>query len=235
MNRMLSAGLLSTTILVSGFNLPAHAQALVHDPINFIELGLQLEQLIQAYVVLKNSYTQLEYTVASLQHLNAGSLATAQGLLSNAVRMPGSAVGQMPEYNFGSQLSGRGQQFYAQNHVYTPEGEDFAAQEMKRREYATANLQGEAQAGAQTANERIASLNELQASIADQPDVTAVGAINARIASEHLYLANEQAKNQHLQLMLATQDQVSRQRAEQHGREQLDDYAKAVAAQAWGN
>ncbi len=235
MNRMLSVGLLSTTILVGGFNLPVKAQSIVHDPLNFIELGLQLEQLIQSYEVLRNSYTQLEYTVASLQHLNANALLTAQGLLSNAARLPGSTANALPSLAFGSNLSGYGQQFYNQNHVYTPDGNDFAAQEMKRREYATANLQGEAQTGAAMTNERIASLNELQASIASQPDVTAVSAISARIASERVFLANEQARNQHLQMLLATQQAVSQQRAEQHSRQQLDEWDTAASAQAWGN
>jgi hypothetical protein len=235
LKRTFATGLLSATILASSFGHSARAQEVVHDPLNFLELGLQLEQMIQTYQTLYQSYLQATYTAQALKHENPLSLTTAQGLLNNAVHMPGSPAPTMQDYNYGSKFSAYAHPFYYQNHVYTPDGDDFAAQEMRRHETATANLQGEAQTGAETTNQRIASLTELQASIAAQPDVTAVSAINARLASERLFLANEQAKNQHLQMMLATQDQVSRQRAEQHGRQQLDEWAAAVDAQAWGH
>jgi len=208
---------------------------IVHDPLNYVEIGLMLKELIQSYEVLKEQYQELQYTVASLQHLNPQSLETAAGLLNNGMRLPGSAPAQMPGYNYGSTLSGYGQQFYNQNHVYAPEGDDWTAQEMQRRQYATANLQGEAQAGLERATERLASLTELENSILAQPDVQAVSAMNARINAEHMYLANEQANLQRLTLLQETQARVDQQRAEQHGRQEADQWDAAVAGQAWGN
>src|SRR5690348_14095895 len=159
----------------------------------------------------------------------------AADLLNNGMWLPGLAPAQMPCYKYGSILSGYGQQFYNQNHVYTPEGDDWTAQEMQRRQYATANLQGETQAGLQRAADRLASLTELENSIPAQPDVQAVSAINARINSEHMYLANEQANMQRLALLQETQARVDQQRAEQHGRQEADQWDAAVAGQAWGN
>lgn len=200
--------------------------------INYIAVAANwLSQLEQ----MREHYQQLVYTVDLLRHLSPQSMTTAAGLLSNAQHLPGSAPGELPDLNYGRHLSGAGTAFYDQNHYYTPEGTDFAAQEMKRREMATANLQGEAQTSITAINERLAGLNQLQASIPAQPDVTAVSAINARISSEQNFLANETSRVNQLAMLQQTQARVDQQRAEQHGREQLDDYAKAVAAQAWGN
>jgi type IV secretion system protein VirB5 len=184
---------------------------------------------------MRQHYQQLIITAESLKHLSPQSLETATNLLSNEMRSPGSPSSAMPGLNFGSDLSGYGQPFYNQNHYYTPNGDDFAAQEMQRRQYATANLQGEAQAGMDRAAERIASLSELEDSIRNQPDVTAVSAIDARINAEHMYLANETNNMQRLQLLQQTQARVDQQRAEQHGRKEAEDWAAAVAGQAWGN
>lgn len=229
--RIASVGAIALSLLPTA----ARAQMVVHDPVNFTELVAELKQLRDEYLILKDSYQQLQYTTESLQHLNPQSLETAPGLLSNAMRLPGSAAAEMPGLNFGANLSGYGQQFYTQNHVYTPEGDDWTAQEMRRRQYATANLQGEAQAGMERADERVASLAELENSIPAQPDVQAVSAVNARINAEHLYLANETANMQRLQLMEQTQARVDQQRDEQHGRQEAEEWAAATNAQAWGN
>jgi type IV secretion system protein VirB5 len=181
---------------------------------------------------MQQQYTQLQYTVASLQHLNPQSLTTAAGLLNNAMRLPGSAAALIPGLNFGSNLSAAGQPFYNQNHVYTPTGTDFAAMELQRRQMATANIQGEAQTVLTTISQRVASLAQLEASIVSQPDVTAVAAINARINSEHMYLTNETNHVSNLQAMLQTQQAVDQQRAEQHDRQQAETWAGAEAAQA---
>ena len=190
---------------------------------------------IQQAEQMREQYQQLLYTVESLKHPTPGSLDVAQGLLNNATRLPGSAAAEMPGMNYGSNLSGAGQQFYDQNHYYTPQGNDWTAQEMQRRQYATANLQGEAQTGLTTIQARLASLTELENSIPAQPDIQATAAFNARINAEKMYLANETNHVQNLQLLQQTQARVDQQRAEQHGRKEAEDWAAAVAGQAWGN
>jgi hypothetical protein len=155
---------------------------------------------------------------------------TGQALMNDAMRLPGSAATAMPGLNFGQRLSGAGQQPYNQNHYYTPQGNDFAAQEMQRKQVATANIQGEAQTGMNRIAQRLAALTQLENSIPSQPDVTAVSAMSARIGAEKMYLANEGNNIQHLQLLQQTQEHVDQQRAEQHGRQQAEQ-----AVQAWGN
>jgi hypothetical protein len=219
----------------------AHAQAAVfcanctEETTAQINYALVLANWVSQLEQMRQHYQQLIYTVESLKHPNPGSLDVAQGLLNNATRLPGSAAAEMPGMNYGSNLSGAGQQFYDQNHYYTPQGNDWTAQEMQRRQYATANLQGEAQTGITTIQARLASLTELENSIPAQPDIQATAAFNARINAEKMYLTNETNHVQNLQLLQATQARVDQQRAEQHGRKEAEDWAAAVAGQAWGN
>jgi hypothetical protein len=219
----------------------AHAQAAVfcanctEEITAQINYALVLANWVSQLEQMRQHYQQLIYTVESLKHPNPGSLDVAQGLLNNATRLPGSAAAEMPGMNYGSNLSGAGQQFYDQNHYYTPQGNDWTAQEMQRRQYATANLQGEAQTGITTIQARLASLTELENSIPAQPDIQATAAFNARINAEKMYLANETNHVQNLQLLQQTQTRVDQQRAEQHGRKEAEDWAAAVAGQAWGN
>jgi hypothetical protein len=194
-----------------------------------------LARWAQQFQQMEAQYQQLVETYESLHHLNAQSLTTAAGLLGHARHLPGSAAAELPGLNYGANLSGAAQQFYNQNHYYTPEGEDWNALEMKRRQYATANLQGEAQISIEAIEHRLAGLTELQNSIPEQPDVTAVAAINARISSEQAFLANETNHIQQLQLLQQTQTHVDQQRAEQRSRELSDKWDAAVAPQAWGH
>jgi hypothetical protein len=219
----------------------AHAQAAVfcanctEEITAQINYALVLANWVSQLEQMRQHYQQLIYTVESLKHPNPGSLDVAQGLLNNATRLPGSAAAEMPGMNYGSNLSGAGQQFYDQNHYYTSQGNDWTAQEMQRRQYATANLQGEAQTGLTTIQGRLASLTELENSIPTQPDIQATAAFNARINAEKMYLVNETNHVQSLQLLQQTQARVDQQRAEQHGRKEAEDWAAAVAGQAWGN
>ena len=103
---------------------------------------------------------------------------------------------------------------------------------MQRRAQAAANIQAEAQAGMERADERIAYLNQLQQSIQDQPDVTAVAAVGARVSSEHLFLQNEANNVSRLQLIQQTQLRVDQQRAAEHDRQSAEDWTSQSTAAA---
>jgi hypothetical protein len=187
--------------------------------INYVAV---LAKWAQQFQQMETQYQQLVATYESLHHLNAQSLTTAAGLLSNAQHLPGSAAAELPGLNYGANLSGAGQQFYNQNHYYIPEGKDWHALEMKRQETATDNLQGEAQTSLTAIEQRLAGLNALQASIPEQPDIQATASINARLSSEQAFLANEQSHLASVQALQASQTQVNQQRAAQHGRESIE-------------
>lgn len=201
-----------------------------------------LQHEVQQLTTLKSQLTNMESQLTTQQNLfraaqhGNSALSIAPGLSSLSSQMPGSSSAWVPGMTFGSGLAGQGQQFYNQNHVYTPQGDDFAAQEMERKQRATANMQAEVQAGLQASDDRIAMLGQLQSDIEDGTNTDAVylAAVQAHIQSEQTFLANEQTKIARMQLAQATQASVDQQRAEQHARQEAEEmHAAAVAAAGW--
>ena len=233
MKRILLA---SSVVLGLGMAIPANAVLPVTDYASIMaraaEATRSLAQMKQQYDVMRQQYEGVMQTVNALSHPNQ-ALGMAKGLLQQQMRSPGSTPSSIPGLSFGSQLSAGASRFLDQNRFATTQGNDFAALEMRRREQATANIQAEAQSGMDRAEERIAYLNQLQQSIQDQPDVTAVAAVEARIGSEHLFLQNEANNVARLQLVQSTAARVDQQRAEQAGRKEAEDWHTRAAAAAF--
>ena len=187
------------------------------------EAGKNLAQLKQQYDMMTQQYRGIMQTVDSLSHPNQ-VMNMARNMLNQQMRSPGSAPASIPGLAYGSQLSAGAARFLNQNRHYDPQGDDFAALEMRRQAQASANLQAEAQEGMERAQERIASINELQGSIDGQPDVQAVSALEARVQTEHLFLQNEANNVARLQLLQQTSARVDMQRAEQNGRKNAEDW-----------
>ncbi len=228
--------LASAVCLGFGLAIPAHAALPVTDVASIAaraaEAGKSLGQMVQQYNVMRQQYDQLVSTYNTLSHPNQ-VLDIAKGLGQQQLRSPGSAGSSIPGLSYGSQLSSAANNFLSRNRYTTTESNDFNAQEMRRREQSTANIQAEAQEGLNRSDERINYLNQLQQSIQDQPDVTAVAAVEARIQSEHLYLQNEGNNVARLSLIQQTMTRVDQQRAEQSGRREAEDWHARAAAQAF--
>ena len=189
-----------------------------------LEAGKNLAQLKQQYDMMTQQYRGIMQTVDSLSHPNQ-VMNMAKNLLNQQMQSPGSAPASIPGLAYGSQLSAGAARFLDQNRHYNPQGDDFAALEMRRQAQASANLQAEAQAGMDRAEERIAAINELQQSIDGQPDVQAVSALEARVNTEHLFLQNEANNVARLQLVQQLGARVDMQRAEQNARKDAEDWA----------
>ena len=226
----------SVACLGLAFAMPARAQLTVIDPASIAARAqqalTQLQQLRQQYQMLQQQYDGIMRTVNILSHPNQ-VLGIARGMMQQQIRSPGSTPGNIPGLAFGSQLSGTARRFMDQNRYYAPQGDDFGALEMQRREQATANMQAEVQTGLERADERLTYLAELQDSIPAQPDVTALAALEARISTEKTFLANEGNNMARLQLIQQTQLRVDANRAEQAGRKDADEW-HARASQVFG-
>jgi len=235
MKRILLA---SAVCLGLGLAAPAHAVLPVTDEASIIARGVEaaksLGQMVQQYNVMRQQYDQLVSTYNTLSHPNQ-VLEIAKGLGQQQLRSPGSTGSSIPGLSYGSSLSSAASNFLSRNRYSTTQGDDFNAQEMRRREQSTANIQAEAQEGLNRSDERINYLNQLQQSIQDQPDVTAVAAVEARIQSEHLYLQNEGNNVARLSLIQQTMTRVDQQRAEQAGRREAEEWHDRAAAQAFGD
>lgn len=232
MNRTLLATTAVACILGASLR-PASAQMAVLDgtaALNFIK---QMEQMKTDWQTAKDQLGTMQTMLSAIQHGNA-VMSVARGLMNSTAQMPGSNSGAIPGMAFGAGLQGQAQRFYTQNHVYTPQGSDFAAQEMERKQEATANMQGEVQTGMDVADERVSMLNEMLYDIQNNDDPTYLAAAQAHIQAEQSFLANEQTRIARLQLVQATQAQVDQQRAEQNARREAEDlHAASVAAAGW--
>ena len=230
--------LASVASLGLGLAVPARADMPVIDTASIAaraaEAGKSLAQLVQQYQVMRSQYDQLVSTYNVLSHPNQ-VLGIATGMAQQQLRSPGSVGSSIPGLSYGSSLSSAASNFLTRNRYSTTQATDFNAQEMIRREQSTANIQAEAQEGLNRSDERINYLNQLQQSIQEQPDVTAVAAVEARIQSEHLYLQNEGNNVARLSLIQQTMTRVDQQRAEQAGRREAEDWHDRAAAQAFGD
>lgn len=217
--------------------IPAHALFgagdIVFDPTNLAEqtrgILQNLNQFKQQYEVEKQQYQGIMYTANALSHPNQ-IREVAKEMLNQQMQSPGSMPTNIPGLAFGSQLSAGAARFLDQNRQYNPQGDDFAATEMRRQAQVSANLQAEAQAGMDRAQERIASINELQQNIDPQPDVQAVSALQARVQTEHLFLQNETNNVGRLQLLQQLAQRVDMQRAEQNSRKDAEDWSHRASA-----
>lgn len=216
---------------------PVRAQYVVIDPTSIqadaIHTAQQIGHMIDQLHMLQQQYNMMTMTYNALSHPNT-ALAMGESLFQQQLRSPGSTPSQIPGLAFGSQVSADAGRFMTQNHVFTPAGDDFAAQEMVRKEKAAANMQAEAQSGLDRSNEHIAALAEVQDSIAGSPDVTALNAAQGRIASEQSFMQNEANNVSRLHLMQQTQLQVDANRLEQHSRQDAEDWHADAAARAFG-
>ena len=235
---MKRALLASVACLGLGLAVPARADMPTIDVASITaraaEAGKSLAQLQQQYTMMRSQYDQLVSTYNTLSHPNQ-VLEIAKGLGQQQLRSPGSAGSSIPGLSYGSSLSSAANNFLTRNRYSAATGDDFNAKEMIRREQSTANIQAEAQEGLNRSDERINYLNQLQQSIQEQPDVTAVAAVEARIQSEHLYLQNEGNNVARLSLIQQTMTRVDQQRAEQAGRREAEEWHDRAAAQAWGD
>lgn len=204
------------------------------EPSEIIREGKRVIEVAKQIRWLQRQYEQAKATYEALSHPNE-ALGIAKGMLDEQIESPSSRPDIVPRLSYGTIMREGALRFLDQNRHSETEGDDFAAQEMRRREQATANIQAEAQAGFERAQERIGFLRELRASIEGQEDVTAVAAVEARLSSEALFLQNEANNIARLQLVQATASRVDQQRAEQNDRkEALDWYRRARAAAGFG-
>jgi len=216
---------------------PAHADMPTIDVASITaraaQAGNALREMQQQYTMMRSQYDQLVSTYNVLSHPNQ-VLDIAKGMAQQQLRSPGSSGSSIPGLSYGSSLSSAAGNFMSRNRYSETQGDDFSAQEMRRREQSTANIQAEAQEGLNRSDERINYLNQLQQSIQEQPDVTAVAAVEARVQSEHLYLQNEGNNVARLALIQTTMTRVDAQRAEQAGRREAEDWHAASQAALGG-
>ena len=203
-----------------GFGGAANAQYPVYDSSNFgqavqavataakelAQLQSQLQQMRQQYQMFTNPTN----VTGMFPALNAPFL---QNPMPSASAIPGQITGS------ANTLSGAGQTFYNQNHVFIATGTDPQAGLLNRSAIATANIQGMAVANLASIEQRLANLNAMQTELQNATDIKQVEAINGRIAIESNAIQGQQAQAQNLAALASAQAQADQQAAQQNIRQ----------------
>ena len=198
---------------------PAQAQWIVSDPTHTAETIIRGINEVRE---LERQYRQLVSTYEAITGARSlGGIASALGGVSRTFMPGGSTV---PGLMHGQSAWGQGGALMTRNRLYSPAERDEWALEMERRERATANAQALAGAAIEDAEDRIARLGDLHAALEQAQDLREVAAIQGAIAVEQQNLGAHRAQLEQVRLLLATEERVERQRAEQRVRRDADEW-----------
>ncbi|MBX9874063.1 MAG: type IV secretion system protein [Beijerinckiaceae bacterium] len=210
MTRFRSAALAAALALSCSVQASAQGVPVYDNASNLARIAEAARALQQALA----QYRMLEATYNSLAHAtDVGGVAAALG---GATRTFMPEAGQV-----AGLLSGAGSVYGAANGLlalgrFADVGADSPwAQEMQRRELATANFRAIGQAGLEASQRSVLSLSSLLDRITGSQDVTEVSAVNGALAVEQQNIEHHKAQIAQVQLMLAAEERVERQRAEQ--------------------
>lgn len=227
---------------------PAKAQIfggkMVFDPSVFGQVlqqarqGLQqLQQLRDDGQILESQYQQLQEFYQSFAQLtNVSGLASL--LESPAVMDPLPQVTGLESMLSGEGFTGRlgsmVQEFEQQNGVYTPNGSDWQAQEMRRDATITADQEALGNSLYSGASQRIAGMEQLNTALASSEDPKQTLDLIARANIENGIAQSQEVQAQSITIMQRAQQDAARQRYEQEQRAEWSQVEQSAAA-ASGN
>ena len=230
MTKTLMAGVCGVVLLAC---VPARAVIPVTDELGLPQWVQQTLTAGQQLIQLRNQYNQLTNVYQSVAHLTSVSgIATvlSQPLVRNAMPEAGQVGNLLAGGTSLGALSNTAQAFIQRNQVYRPEGTDAAAQAMNGNAVSLANIQAMAQQSLQSVQQRMSGLDELQSTIDGQPDIQALAAVQARIASESTFIQSQTVQATQLQTLANLQIQAQQHAAQQRARQDADNLYNHTAA-----
>jgi hypothetical protein len=167
----------------------------------------QIQWATNQYHMLNNTYNAIAHAT-DVQGVAAALGGVTYTYLPEASEAVNFVAGSGSIYGIASGLRTAGR--------YADVGDDTPwAREMQRRELATANVKSIAHRGLEDIGARLEHLGELVGLISAAEDGTAVSAHAAAVNVEQSNIGNHQAQLQQMALMLAGENRVDVQRAEQ--------------------
>ncbi len=218
----------AAALMVTGIGIdPASAQVpkLVIDLKAIAQAKLQVEQLRQ-------HLAQLQQTYSAIAHLPQNELRQlAQQFNNSEFRNPlGSSGTTIGGYTNGGSLTADAQAYRNRNRVYSPDGKDFAAQELGRNANGIANTQAMAARLYQSAASHIQALQTLEGQLATAPDTKTVADIQARISMEQASFQGQQVQAQSLAMLAQSEERNRDQRTDEVRRQQIDNLIEQAKA-----
>jgi hypothetical protein len=229
--RKLRSAFLGLSMLASLGTMPAEAQMAVIDHTNLVQTTLAAQRALSELQQLTAQYNQL---VATYQMLTSPTdvVGMVTGLSTPFLQNPLPATNQLNGLLGGQTIgAGFGQQFYAQNHIYTPTDGSQASGTLISTANSIANLQGIAATNLQAIQQRLVQLPALAMALSTAGSITQVDAITGRIALESNYVQAQQAQAQNIMVLAAQQQAAQQQRErEQFVKDMTDGEAEMMAA-----
>lgn len=238
---LLIAGASAMALLASG---GAHAQMAVIDGANLLNTtrsvvqgAQQIQQLAQQLQTMQQQLTQVQNIFGSVAHLPQNELTRlGQSLNVPALRqiLPSTSgtIGSVMNGSGLVSMAGVGQQYFDQNHVYTPTGGSFNATAMMSNANSIAGVQAMADQLYQSAASHIAALEGLEGQLATAPDDKAVSDISARVQTEQTYIAAQQVEAQSIQTWQAAQVRNMEEQRREKRQQDIDDVINQASVQA---
>jgi hypothetical protein len=231
MRRLVLAGVATTGLWLST---PAHAQfvcancysevtGVLHDLKELAQLVTEYEELVSIYQQVANSISSGSFSPSLLNGVIRNPMLGAQypGILPGQTFTGTGTLG--PAAGMASQLL-QGQT------VFQAHGTDFAGTIVNQRAASLAGLQAASLTYMDSAQQRLLSLQELEASLDGSPNINQTEAVNARINQEKQALATQQQQAQQLIALAQMQDQVERNQYAQKQRADAENMYNSLQA-----
>jgi type IV secretion system protein VirB5 len=216
---------------------PVRAQWEVIDPANLEQSIEQVAQLVQQLQLLQQQYEQLVRTYEAVAHLPdaalnelarqldvdrlRNALPGASGVLGSVMNGAGLGPG-----GFGVVVLG----YLDENRVYTPDGADFQAEQLRRNATSVAGAQAMASELYRSAADRVSLLRGIERQLAGAVDAKAAADLQARLAAEQAYVQAQQVQAQSLAMWQQAQERNRLQRQEERRRQEIDRLIDEAAA-----
>jgi type IV secretion system protein VirB5 len=192
----------------------------------------QLQQLEQQLTMLQEQYQMLVNTYQTFTHItDLGSAVSA--LQSVGIQNPlpvnpsavqnllsGSGTGGLT--GISSSLSGLFNQSWNTNHVYTPTGSSWEAQQVQQNANSIAGAQSLAQQLYQSVAQRIPLMQQLEEELSTATDPKTVLDLQARLQAEQSFIQSQQVQAQTLSTMYAAQLQNEQQQLQEERQKEID-------------
>lgn len=240
MRKVILAGV-AALAMAGGGVAPAYAQFAVIDAKSIAQAVQQLKQLQQQYQMLQQQYSTMIQQYQAIAHLPQNELNKLQQqfntqqfrnpLAANSVDVGSIMNGTGPG---GGSLGSNVQTYADQNRVYSPTGQDFQAQQMRRNATSIAGSQAMASELYQSAATHIQTLQSLEGQLSSAPDAKAVADIQARIGMEQAAFQAQQVQAQSLAMWQDAQQRNQEQRNDETRRQQIDGLIEQAKAHGGG-
>ncbi|HEY3949587.1 type IV secretion system protein [Phenylobacterium sp.] len=228
--RILAAGAAALALMASA----AQAQEIVYDPTNYGKLIEQAETGLKQLQQLQSQVQQAQRLYDGFnQASGVNGLATLlespqlRAVLPDATTFVSAANGDLAALG---QIGARAGQIRSATRVYTAATPDAASQALDASGNRAALSLALGESVADAGSQRLAGLQQLQASLAAAPDARAVMDLQARLTAEQAMIANDQMKLQGLAMTQAAQDRLAAQQQQERAAAASDARLQAYKA-----